>query len=251
MRKILLAAVIVCVAWTSSWAGGYDFTLDGYRTLAQSVVQGEFSNLSRDVGLGLNVIPMAPATPGGLSGFDIGLEVTAIHINNRAIYWIYALRGENPPEFFLIPKVRVQKGFPLGLDAGLMYSFVPNSNVQLLGAEIKWAFLPGEGVMPAVAARGAYSKVLGVPVLNFQTERIDLSVSKKLLIFDPFAGVSGVFTQSDPLLPSGFPVTIHEEDPADLVGFLGLRISLALVKLVVEADFSRIQTYSAKVSLGL
>lgn len=250
MKKFMLTILIMYAASGTAWAGGYDFTLDGYRNLAQSVVQGEFSNLSREAGLGLNIIPMTPASPGGLAGFDIGLEVTAIHINNRAIYWIYALRGENPPEYFLIPKVRVQKGFPMGLDAGIMYSYVPNSNIQLLGAEIKWAFLKGEGVMPAIAVRAAYSKLLGVPVLDFQTERFDFSLGKKLLIFNPYVGGGVVLTQSTPLLPSGFPITISEETPADAVGFLGLRISLAVVKLVLEADISKVNTYNAKLSMG-
>lgn len=251
MKKLIIAAFTIFMASGVGWAAKNDIDLTQYQNFAQDIVQGEFARLSEETGLGLNFIPMAPAEPGGLSGFDLGLELTALDIDENALFWKYAVREGNPPSYFPIPKIHFQKGLPLRLDIGAVYSFVPNSNIQFLGAEAKWAFIEGSSTVPALALRASYTKLLGVPYLNFQTERIDLSISKGIFILTPYAGIGGVFTQSEPVLPQGFSRVIKEESISDLVGYLGFRLSLGLLRITLEADFSKIPSYSGKLSLGI
>jgi len=258
MKKIALVLVLVLAPLGNAWAGKYNIDLTKYKDYPQAVVQDEFSRFSREAGLGLNFIPMAPAAPEGLTGFDIGIEATALDINEEAFYWTRAitdtaspLSPPSPPSYLLIPKIHVTKGLPFGLDIGIMYSYVPNSNIQLLGAEAKWAFVEGGIATPAIALRASYTKLIGVDYLDLQTERLDLSISKGIVFITPYAGIGGVFTQSEPVLPDWFPLTIEKESLSSFVGYLGLKLSLGVVKISLEADFANVPSYNLKLSVGL
>jgi hypothetical protein len=118
----------------------------------------------------------------------------------------------------------------------------------LIGAELKWAFNKGSLAIPALALRGFYTKLLGVEQLNFQTEGVDLSISKGLPFLTPYGGIGGVFVQSEEKLPI---LDLKKENISLFKGFVGLRLSLALFKITAEVDFAKINSYSLKVSFGV
>ena len=222
-----------------------DFDIDLTRAGALTLTQSEFKNFSEEAGLALSYLPLSPAEPLGILGIDVGLEVTAANIREDQSYWTKTTR--NPPGQMILPKLHVQKGLPFGFDIGAVYSRVPQSNVSMVGGELKWAFISGNAVFPAVAIRGSYTKLLGVNDLDLQTIGADLSISKGFAFVTPYAGVGQVWIKSKENVPV---LTLKEESPSLTKGFIGVKISLLIVNFVAEADFSKIPLYTARINVG-
>ena len=233
MKKLFLIAAMSVFISPASWAADIDPT---------GLAQTQFKDLSKELGFGLSYFPMAPAEPLGILGFDIGVEATAVDINENKGFW--SIMGDFPG-MLPIPKLHVQKGLPFGIDLGAIYSQVPSTNISLWGGEVKWAFLKGGITMPAVAIRGTYTKLNGVDNLDLNTTGYDISISKGFLMFTPYAGVGQVIINSKPDVPG-----LDDETITETKYFAGLKTSLGLLNAVAEADFAEVPAYSLKLGLG-
>jgi len=58
-------------------------------------------------------------------------------------------------------------------------SSVPDTNLKFWGAEIRYAFLEGGALTPALALRGTYTTLSGVDQLALDTRGLELSISKQ------------------------------------------------------------------------
>ena len=192
--------------------------------------QSDFRLLSEDLGAALSYKPLSPGEPLGVTGFDLGIEVTATQLENSARY-SNAFTGSVPDTLYL-PKLHIHKGLPFGFDIGASYSAVPDSNIKVWGAEVRYAILKGSTTMPALALRASYSALDGVDQLKFNTTGVDLSISKGFAIFTPYAGIGRVWVRSTP-----DPSTLKTEEDFD-VGkvFVGVNMNLAVVNIAVEGD---------------
>jgi hypothetical protein len=218
-------------------------------TFKLPATQEDFKNLSRDLGLAISYIPLAPAEPlgGDLPGFDIGVEGTGVLINKNASYLQNSVTNpSNIPSTIPEAKAHVQVGLPIiPIDLGIVYGVAPDTDVKLVGYEIKWAFLPGSTVTPAVAIRGAYTKLSGIDVLDISTKSLDLSISKGFAIFTPYAGIGEVWITSTP--NTNGPIT--KENVTETKGFVGCKFSFGLVNFVAEGDFAAVNAYSLRMNL--
>jgi len=221
-------------------------------TLPAGYGQQEFKDLSRDLGLAISYVPLAPAEPLGnvLPGFDAGVEVTAVQLDTNQTYWkaVEAVSGDKIPSTLPFPKLHIQVGLPvIPIDLGFVYSTVPTTNIKYMGGEIKYAIIKGGVVWPALAVRGAYTKLSGVEDLDISTKSLDLSISKGFLMFTPYAGYGKVWIDSKANSPL---VTLNEEKIDENKGFVGCKFTFfPLLNLVVEADFAKVKSYSARLNL--
>lgn len=237
-RIILLVAAMVAVS-VSAWAVDID-------TSKLAGAQQDFRDLSKEIGFGLSYFPMAPAEPLGITGFDIGVEVTAVDIREDKPYW---KKMGDFPGMLPVPRLHVQKGIPFGIDLGAIYSAIPNSNISLWGGEVKWAFLKGGITMPAMAVRGTYTKLDGVNNLNLNTLGYDVSISKGFAMLTPYAGIGQVkITSEAKNLPAA--ITLEKETITETKYFGGLKVGMGLFNLVAEADFAEVPAYSLKLGVG-
>lgn len=224
------------------------------------LTQGNFKDLSKEAGAALSYKNVAPAAPLGITGFDVGVEASVMPINND--YWDTAFGGDGKaPAALVIPKIRARKGLPLGIDVGAMYSYVPDSNIKLFGAEVSYAILDGSVATPALGIRGTYTKLTGVNELDFQTAGVDASISKGFLILTPYAGAGMVYIDSKAKgnLQSlaqtvGSPTggkALSEEKFWQPRYFVGLKLSpLPLFGITAEAEYSERPIYSLKAALS-
>lgn len=243
MKKaaIVFAGMIWALTAPSAWAGSNDIEIPlGY-------TQQFFHDLSEQIGLAVSYFPLAPAEPLGITGFDIGVEASFADIDDNEPFWQLAVPGQDPPSLIPLPKIHAQKGLPFGIDVGAIYATVPSSNVSLLGGEVKWAFLRGNLVLPALAVRGSYTTLLGVDDFNLQTYGVDLSISKGFGFVTPYLGVGQVWIKSSADVPL---VNLSDEEINVTKGFGGVKISFFLVNFVAEASFSTIPVYSARLNVG-
>lgn len=211
--------------------------IDSLGTLSQS----DFRLLSEDLGATLSYKPLTPAASTGVLGFDLGVELTATKLANPEVLE-RAVSG-NAPDTLYLPKVHLHKGLPFGFDVGVSYAQVPNTNIKMIGAEVRYALIQGGPVTPAVGLRASYSTLRGVDQMDLDTKGIDLSVSKGFAFVTPYAGVGLVRVTSTPHNISG----LSETRFTDKKVFVGANINFVLMNLAIEADRTGdATTYGAK-----
>lgn len=201
-------------------------------------VQADFKSFSEDMGSALSYKAVIPAEPLGTTGFDLGLEVSSTETKSLA-------KATNTSDTNLIvPKLHIHKGLPFGIDFGAFYSSV--SNIKLYGGELRYAILDGGVAMPAIAIRGAMSKLSGVDQWALSTRSLDISISKGFAMFTPYAGVGTVWVDSNP----DAATTLKKESFQQAKTFAGANLNLGLTNIAVEWDKTGAAT-STSVKLGL
>lgn len=200
--------------------------LDALRLLSQT----QFRALAEDVGAVLSYKGLVPAEPLGVTGFDIAASVGFTTLGQRDL-WRQASPGTSIPATVPVPALRVWKGLPGNVDIGAVIAKVGNTDIGLFGGELRWAFVPGSITMPAVAVRGAFTRMTGAQQLDVDTRSLDLSISKGILNFTPYAGVGRVWTRAT---PNDVPGLVRESFTQDKI-FAGLNVNLG-VNLAFEVD---------------
>lgn len=237
-RRTLAAAVLLAV---TPLAQADD--LDQIQSLAQT----EFRLLSEDLGAALSYKPVAPAEPLGLLGFDFGIEATVTNLENAAILE-RATGSSDTMSDVIVPKVHVHKGLPLRINVDAFYSSVPDSNIELVGGAIGFAILKGGVTMPALTLRAAATQVRGVDQLDFDTQSVELTISKGFAFLTPYAGIGRVSVTSEPKGAAAAPPASLTKEEFDLDKvYVGLNINMGLANLALEGDQTGDATsYSAK-----
>lgn len=220
MKRLAIAALLACASPVLAQ------TVDQL----QLINQQEFRLLSEDLGGALAYRPQTPTAPLGVTGFDIGVGLTAARIENVAI--LERVTSDSASETVPVPSLRLHKGLPLGFDVGLIYAAIPSSNIEYIGGELRYALVLGGVAAPAIGVRGSLAKLRGVDQLEVDTRGLDISISKGFAVLTPYAGVGRVWVESQ---PKGVPGLVKEEFELDQV-FLGVGFKLALFNLNLEAD---------------
>jgi hypothetical protein len=212
--------------------------IDNLKALSQS----EFRALSEDLGAALSYKPLTPTTPLGITGFDVGLAVTATKIKNSDLL---QKAGAGDHSTLPVPSLRLNKGLPLDIDVGLMVGAVPGTNIRLYGGELRYAIVSGGAALPAIGIRGSYTKLTGVDQLDFNTKGVDVSISKGFLMFTPYAGVGKVWAASTPKdIP---PPGLSKESFSLNKVFVGFNLNFGLTNLAFEGDRTgKATSYGAK-----
>ncbi|MGM0593863.1 MAG: hypothetical protein ACQETD_04935 [Pseudomonadota bacterium] len=222
MRKSLLFASAMLLA--APVAGADE--LDNLTALGQK----SFRALSQDLAAALTYKAITPAEPLGVTGIDIGIEASATELESAQVFDTAC--GGCGVDTLVVPKLHLHKGLPANIDVGLMYASVPGSNIELTGAELRYAFVEGGVAMPAVAVRGSYSRLGGVDQLDMENTGVELTVSKGFAMLTPYAGAGRVWTVSDPSAATG----LAKEEFSENRYYAGLNLNMGLTNIVLEAD---------------
>jgi hypothetical protein len=237
MKRTLATASMALLSGTALASG---FDINGLQNLNQA----EFRELAQNLGAAFSYKPMAPADALGPLGFDIGAALTGTTLVNTATLQ-KAVGNSSVFSTLPQPSIRAIKGLPYNVDIGAFYTRVPSSNINLYGGEIKWAFLPGDIALPAVAVRGTATRLNGVSQLGFESFSADVSISKGFAIVTPYAGVGEVRSLSS---TDGLPLKQVNLTQGKVFG--GASFNLGLANLDLEADSTGgIHSYSAKVGV--
>lgn len=235
MKARITAALVLTTACQMASAAN----LDTINALAQD----EFRALSKDLTSALSYKAVAPAEAQGVTGFDIGVEVTSTEVSNSKA--LDKAMGNDGPSTLILPKLHAHKGLPFGIDVGAMYTSLPGSNISLMGGELRYALIDGGVAMPAVALRGTYTTLSGVDQLDFTTKGLELAISKGFVMFTPYAGIGNVWANSKANV-----VGLTKENLSMNKVFIGLNINLGLMNLAFEGDKTgENASYSAKLGV--
>jgi hypothetical protein len=192
--------------------------------------QAGFKNLSEDLASATSYKGLTPSEPLGITGFDIGIEVTDTTLQ-YADDFNTACSGCGLDNL-TIPKLHLHKGLPMGFDVGLMYATTSNTNVTLTGLELRYANIEGGITTPAVATRISWSRLDGVDELSLDSKGIDISISKGFAMFTPYGGIGQNWVTSDPSAATG----LAKEEFTQTKYFVGLNINTGLINFDLELD---------------
>ena len=204
--------------------------------------QGAFKDLTEDLGALLSYKSLSPATPLGVTGFDVGVDASVTRMNSDAFKTAAGTSRSTIP----LARLRAQKGLPFGFDVGASYAQVPTTDIRLWGGELRYAIAEGGLIAPAVAVRGSFSRLDGVSQLGFNTRAIDASISKGVLGVTPYGGVGRVWATGTPKGVAG----LSQETVGLNKLFAGVNFGLGIFATGVEYDRTGgADTISAKLAL--
>ncbi len=227
MKKLLPLLLLIAGFSQSASAAGL--------SALNALTAPQFRLLSEDLGSALSYKPVTPATPLGITGFDIGVEVTATDISKSGAVLKTASAGTIEVTTLVIPKVHIAKGLPFGLDVAASMVIVPTTDIKVMGAELRYAILRGGLALPAVAVRAAMTKMSGIDALAFNTKSVDISISKGFLMLTPYIGVGQVWVNNTANVKGLNGVTLDESFSQGKV-FAGANLNLGLMNFAVEGD---------------
>lgn len=212
--------------------------------------QQDFELAMQDLQAAFSYKGLAPAEPLGTLGFHAGVIASYTGIENDQAW--RNLTGSSFDDLGVVA-IAAGKGLPFGIDVGAFIADVPGSNVNLFGAEVRYALAGGGIATPAVGIRASYTKINGLDELDFDTASIDVSVSKGFVFLTPYVGVGRVFSNADPKFAATDPrgLQYSKVDNSDNKFYGGVRISLALFKVTAELDQTGDNTsYNLRLALG-
>lgn len=219
-----------------------------------AITQEEFSRFSRLVAQGIYASPVHPAGASGLLRFDVGIAITVVDIDTDASYWQLAVGDELVNEYgnyVGVPRLVVSKG--LGASTvSASYARLGDSEIDVIGAALDIPIMGGGFVVPTLALRGVYTELRGVDVYDQKTYGLEVFIGKGFGPITPYAAYGRMRNDATGTIPeTALTPQIILRDQSDIDRMtLGARLSLGVVRLVLEANEAEERSYSAKLSIG-
>jgi hypothetical protein len=229
----------------SAFAGDVDFD--------PTTTQEEFHDFSAVVSQGIFATAVEPARATSLLGFDVGVAVTAVPIDDEAAYWVKSVSDSDLARngYFLVPRLVASKGLGAAT-VSATYAKVPDSEIKMFGAAVDVPIIKGTIATPTIALRGTYSQLQGVDQFKLKNYGVEASICKGFGPVMPYAAAGVVRTDSEGRIEQNGVLLHRLEDQFDSKRItVGVRFSLLVPKIVLEATQGDERTYAAKISLGI
>lgn len=203
---------------------------------------------------GIYASPVEPAGARGLLRFDIGLAATAVPVDTNAEYWQRSVADDfSVSDHVAVPRLIVSKGLSV-VTVAASYAKIPDTDVAVWGASMDVPIMDGGVVKPTLSLRAAYAQLDGIEHFKMKTYGAEVFLSKGFGPITPYIGAGRMRSDAEGMI-TGVITAIPLEPLIDKADFnrytVGVRISLLLPKLVIEATQAEERTYAAKVSFGL
>ena len=206
--------------------------------------QTEFRAFSEDVAAAISYKGMIPSEGLGITGFDVGVSAGVTEVANRDVLK-KAAGGASVPKAVPLAGLRALKGLPWDIDVGVTVLTLPGTNVRATGGELRWAFVSGNTLLPALALRVSGMQLSGVDELKMRSTGVDLSISKGFLFATPYAGIGRVQVSSK--APGA---GLKDESFGQNKVFAGVNLAFVPLALVLEVDKTGEATsYGAKLAI--
>ncbi|MDP9360962.1 MAG: hypothetical protein M3P29_05865, partial [Acidobacteriota bacterium] len=218
------------------------------------MTQANFSQFARIVGQSIFATPVQPARASGLLGFDAGVAATVLKVDESAAYWRAAVPQKSSfltHGYIGVPRLVVSKGFGFGTIHGT-YAKISNSGIKTWGGALDTPLLRGSVLTPELALRLSYSALTGIDVFREKTYGAEVFLSKGFGPVTPYAAVGRMRVNAQGDVPATSRTKAFTlSDRSDLNRYtVGVRLSLLVPKLVVEATQAEVRSYAAKISIG-
>ena len=132
--------------------------------------------------LGLAFVPPFQETAGtiGQAGFEVGFSSSEAFLRIDAGSWptVGTQAQAAAPNVLVLPTVTIRKGLGGSLELGAAVSWLVNSQMTALSAELRWAPVDGIASAPDIALRAFATRLIGTQDLDLALGGADFMLSK-------------------------------------------------------------------------
>jgi hypothetical protein len=147
-----------------------------------------------------------------------------------------------------IVRVGARKGLPAGIDIGVAYGRVLESDIELVSADLQWAILDGGALSPALSLRVTGTQTLDSEVYDLEQYGAEVLLSKGFAILTPFVGAGVV--RSEGSLDNNLGRTLEDTDTQG-VFYAGVTLNLLIPKITVSVEKAEVIQGAVRVAFGL
>jgi len=217
-----------------------------------SLTQGQWKTFVQQIGAIATFKSLASAEPLDKFNFNIGIDYSNTPIDQHNLAWIntFTHPDEDCPlgDAITIPTLRARMGLSDNMDIGAYWTTAPGANYGMVGAELKYTFLRESEELPAVAVRGSFTILTGVPDYDFNIYSVDLVTSKKIAMFTPYVGFRGSLGIGTETTSK---VNLNTERILFTQGFAGVSYSIWILSITVEYNISNVNTFALAFGFNL
>lgn len=170
-----------------------------------------------------------------------------MRIDTSSDSWQAATDGDIVDDYLLVPRLVVRKGISKATITA-SYAQVPDLDVQVWGAALDIPIIDGGLIKPTLALRGVYSTLRGTEEFDAKTYGAEIFLSKGFGPITPYGAIGRMRVDSTGRITDTITMT-NEADMNRVT--VGVRLSLLVPKIVIEATQADERVYSAKISFGL
>lgn len=149
--------------------------------------------------------------------------------------------------YLYVPRVIASKGLVFA-NLHLSYAAVPGSDLRVIGGSLDVPVIRGGVMTPTLAVRGSYGVLEGVEQLDLEMYGVQAVLSKGFGPVTPYVAGGMVRTKAVGRVEDA-DLTLNDEFDTERYT-AGVRISLLIPTIAVEASQGEERTYAAKISLG-
>lgn len=173
-------------------------------------------------------------------------------VDTNASYWRNSVADDfTVSDHVAVPRLVASKGFSF-FTVSAAYAKVPDTDVSMLGGSLDIPIIEGGVLRPTLAVRGAYSQLQGSDVYDLKTYGVEVFLSKGFGPITPYAAVGQMKLDAEGRIQiPDSPEIILTDDSSMTRYTIGVRLSLLLPKISIEATQAEERSYAAKVSFGL
>lgn len=240
-QRFHLAALLIALA-ALPLAAQSDIEFD------PSITQQDFVKFSRIAAQAIYPTPVEPAGARGLLRFDIGIAATAVPVELEASYWQNSVTDDfTISDHVVVPRLVASKGLGRATISA-SYAKVQSSDVSTWGGALDFPIINGGLLRPTLALRGAYSALNGSDNFDLKTYGAEIFLSKGIGPVTPYVAAGRMKIDATGVLS---PTASLHDDSAFNRYTVGVKLSLLIPKIVIEATQAEERSYAAKVSFGL
>ena len=219
-----------------------------------ATTQQEFAQFSRTMGQAIFATPVQPARATGLLGFDVGVAATLVKVDQNASWWRHAVPANNDfltgGGYAAVPRLVAIKGLGFATVSGT-YAKIQNSDVKTYGGAVDVPIIRGSILTPELAVRGSYATISGIDVYKLKAYGLEAFVSKGFGPTTPYAAIGRQRTNATGTINTSSSTTFTLADTSNINRYTaGVRFSLLVPKIVIEATQAEVRSYAAKISVG-
>jgi len=190
-----------------------------------------------------------PARASGLLGFSVGIAAAAVPIDTKAAYWTNSVTGTRLEQnvYLAVPRLVASKGFGAATISGM---YASRGDIKMYGGALDIPVVRGSLATPELALRGSYSTLSGIDAFKMKTYGLEAFLSKG---FGPVMPYGAIGRQRNNANGSVTVATVTRTlaDRSNVTRYTaGVRLSLLLPKITVEATKAEVTSYAAKISFG-
>ena len=151
--------------------------------------------------------------------------------------------------YLAVPRLVASKGFGSATLSGM---YASRGDIKMYGGALDIPLIRGTVATPEIALRGAYSTLTGIDSFKMKTYGLEAFISKGFGPVTPYGAIGRQRNNASGTITVPTFVATHPlADRSNVTRYTaGVRLSLLLPKITVEATKAEVTSYAAKISFG-